>query len=150
MKHIAILSSLFVLTVGLVRPAQARDIKHVLDLKAALESSEAKGKVDAAIKFYFSRENPPQANEKIRTETARGRAHANRGAVEAMCNEAFLSAMIQLQRSAKQRGANGVINIVSAFQNHPKLSSVSQFECYQGARTISVWLRGDIVKLVDK
>lgn len=128
----------------------ARDIRNLLPIAAALESTEAAAKLDGSVTFRFGRDSSTQAVEILRSETVRGMGHTSRGTMEKICTETFLSALTQLQKIAKQRGANAVINIVSAFKGHPELSSATQYECYQGARTTSVMLRGDLAKIANK
>ena len=131
-------------------PIYARDTQYLLPIATALESKEAVGKLDGSVTFRFGRESSPQVIEILRSETVRGKAHTSRGTMEKLCNESFLSAMVQLQKSAKRRGVNAVVNIVSAFQGYPEMSSATQYECYQGTLTTSAMLRGDIVKIADK
>jgi uncharacterized protein YbjQ (UPF0145 family) len=128
----------------------ARDIQNLLPIAAALESKEAAAKLDGSVAFRFGRDPSQAVIEILRSETARGMGHTSRGTMEKICTETFLSALTQLQKTAKQRGANAVINIVSAFKGHPELSSAMQYECYQGARTTSVMLRGDLAKIANK
>ncbi len=58
---------------------------------------------------------------------------------------AFLAALVELQKRAKQAGANGVINIVS-YCNNVEMASPSEFECHAGAAAHAI-LRGDLVKI---
>ena len=56
----------------------------------------------------------------------------------------FLSAMMQLEKRAKELGANAVVNIVSFYQKNVVLSA-TEFECHAGA----VALKGDFVKIEE-
>jgi uncharacterized protein YbjQ (UPF0145 family) len=58
-------------------------------------------------------------------------------------------AAAQLEKRAKQLGANAVVKIVSYYKR-VEMSSPTQFECHQGSRTTGVALKGDFVKLVEK
>jgi len=60
----------------------------------------------------------------------------------------FLSAMIQLEKRAKQLGANAVVNIVSYYQKNI-MSSPTEFECHAGAIMAGVALRGEFVKIAE-
>jgi hypothetical protein len=127
-------------------PAAARDDKHILPITAALESPEAKGKLDGSVKFYFGREKLAQAGPSLATPTVTGKSHTGSGSAEKACNAAFLSAITQFHNRAKKLGASAVGNIVSNYRNNPEFSSATQFECHQGSNTTAVMLRGDIVK----
>jgi uncharacterized protein YbjQ (UPF0145 family) len=65
---------------------------------------------------------------------------------ERACNWAFLSAMVTLERRAKQLGANAVINIVSYYKKDT-MSSTTEFECHAGALIAGVALKGEFVKI---
>jgi uncharacterized protein YbjQ (UPF0145 family) len=67
---------------------------------------------------------------------------------EKACNWAFLSAMIALEKRAKQLGANAVVNIVSYYQKDV-MSSATEFECHAGAVIAGVALKGDFVNVAD-
>ena len=58
----------------------------------------------------------------------------------------FLSAMMQLEKRAKELGANAVVNIVSYYQKNV-VSSATEFECHAGAVIAGVALNGDFVKV---
>jgi uncharacterized protein YbjQ (UPF0145 family) len=57
--------------------------------------------------------------------------------------------MLQLQKRARDLGANAVINIVSNY-NNVEFSSETEFECHAGAIMAGVALKGDFVKVADK
>jgi uncharacterized protein YbjQ (UPF0145 family) len=68
---------------------------------------------------------------------------------EKACNWAFLSAMIALEKRAKQLGANAVVNIVSYYRK-VEMSSMTDFECHAGAVIAGVALKGEFVKIADE
>ena len=57
--------------------------------------------------------------------------------------------MIQLEKRAKQLGANAVVNIVSFYQKNV-MSSPTEFECHAGAVIAGVALKGDFVKVEER
>ncbi|MCL2076507.1 MAG: excinuclease ATPase subunit [Betaproteobacteria bacterium] len=127
--------------------AQARDTAHVLPVKSALETSEAKAKLDGDIRFYFGNQ-PHSAVEARLTKgvVSNKRTNAaNKSAAEA-CNHVILSALISLQERARKEGGNAVINIESYFKKKTFRSN-DQFECYVGSIMAAVTLKGDVVKL---
>ena len=131
------------------RPAAARNDKLLLPIAAALESKEARSKIDGSVQFVFGRqEKDLQAVKHSRTRLITGKAHISSDSIAgAVGHEAFRSAVIQMQRRAKPPGANAAVNIVSAYKNNPELSNPVRFECHQGTYTAAVALRGDFVKL---
>ena len=139
---------LFVLLLSGALPAQARDTKYLLPIAAALEVKEAKEKLDGSIKFFFGNQETPNVLAKLGTDVTNLKTNAVGKSDERACNWVFLSAMVALERRAKQLGANAVINIVSYYQKQV-MSSASEFECHAGAVVAGVALRGEFVKIAE-
>lgn len=131
-----------------VLPVQARDTKYLLPLKAALEVKDAEEKLDGSIKFYFGNQETPKIVSKLGTDVSNRKTNAVGKSDEKACNWAFLSAMIALEKRAKQLGANAVVNIVSYYKKDV-MSSATEFECHAGAVIAGVALKGDFVKVAD-
>lgn len=64
---------------------------------------------------------------------------------ETACDHVLRSALIQLQNTAKAKGANSVTNIVSYFKANEAKSTTS-YQCFKGTAIASVALKGDLVK----
>ena len=148
MKNIICLTIFFALTMSFVWPAQARDTKYLLPIAAALEVKEAKEKLDGSIKFFFGNQETPNVLAKLGTDVTNLKTNAVGKSDEKACNWVFLSAMVALERRAKQLGANAVINIVSYYQKQV-MSSATEFECHAGAVIAGVALRGEFVKIAE-
>ena len=148
MKNIICLTIFFALTMSLVWPAQARDTKYLLPIAAALEVQDAKNRLDGSVKFYFGNQETPKVLAKLSTDVTNLKTNAVGKSDEKACNWVFLSAMIQLEKRAKQLGANAVINIVS-FYKKEVMSSATEFECHAGAVIAGVALRGEFVKIAE-
>ncbi len=148
MKNIICLTIFFALTMSLVWPAQARDTKYLLPIAAALEVQDAKNRLDGSVKFYFGNQETPKVLAKLSTDVTNLKTNAVGKSDEKACNWVFLSAMIQLEKRAKQLGANAVVNIVSYYRKEV-MSSPTEFECHAGATIAGVALRGDFVKIAD-
>ena len=131
-----------------VHPVQARDTKYHLPIQAALEVKDAEEKLDGSIKFYFGNQETPKIVSKLGTDVSNRKTNAVGKSDEKACNWAFLSAMIALEKRAKQLGANAVVNIVSYYKKDV-MSSATEFECHAGAVIAGVALKGDFVKVAD-
>jgi uncharacterized protein YbjQ (UPF0145 family) len=131
------------------RPIQARDTKYLLPIKTALEVKDADEKLDGSIKFYFGSQETPKILSKLGTDVSNRKTNAVGKSDEKACNWAFLSAMISLEKRAKQLGANAVVNIVSYYKKDI-MSSATEFECHAGAVIAGVALKGDFVKIEDR
>lgn len=130
-------------------PAQARDTKHLLPIAIALEQKEAKTRLDGSVKFFFGNQDTPKVLTKLGTDVTNLKTNAVGKSDETACNWVFLSALIQLEKRAKQLGANAVINIVSYYRKEV-MSSSTEFECHAGAVIAGVALKGDFVKIADQ
>ncbi|MCL2310766.1 MAG: excinuclease ATPase subunit [Proteobacteria bacterium] len=129
---------------------QARDDKHLLPIKDALElgkKQEGKWHLDEDIAFYFGDQSHPAVDATlVKGVITNKKTNAANKSDEEACNFAMLSALIQLQERARSEGGNAVINIESYFKKI-SFKSKDQFECHAGAIMAGVALRGDVVKL---
>jgi uncharacterized protein YbjQ (UPF0145 family) len=148
MKNIIWLTIFFALTMSLVWPAQARDTKYLLPIAAALEGQDAKNRLDGSVKFFYGNQETPKVLAKLSTDVTNLKTNAVGKSDEKACNWVFLSAMIQLEKRAKQLGANAVINIVSYYRKEV-MSSATEFECHAGSVIAGVALRGEFVKIAE-
>jgi uncharacterized protein YbjQ (UPF0145 family) len=129
-------------------PSSARDSKYMLPIAAALETKDAKEKLEGSVKFFFGNQETPKILTKLGTDVTNLKTNAVGKSDEKACNWVFLSAMIQLEKRAKQLGANAVVNIVSYYQKNV-VSSATEFECHAGAVIAGVALKGDFVKVEE-
>ncbi len=131
-----------------VARSSARDSKYMLPIAAALETKDAKEKLEGSVKFFFGSQETPKILTKLGTDVTNLKTNAVGKSDEKACNWVFLSAMIQLEKRAKQLGANAVVNIVSYYQKNV-VSSTTEFECHAGAVIAGVALKGDFVKVEE-
>ena len=148
MHRIFHLTMVVALTLSGAWPAHARDDKLMLPIAAALEAKEAKEKLDGSVKFYFGDQPTPKIVTKLSTDVTNQKTNAVGKSDEKACQWVFLSAMIQLEKRAKQLGANAVVNIVSYYQKNV-MSSPTEFECHAGTIVTGVALRGEFVKTAE-
>jgi uncharacterized protein YbjQ (UPF0145 family) len=148
MKKVTCLTIILASALSVAWPAYARDTKYLLPIAAALEVKDAKDKLDGSIKFFFGNQETPKVLTKLGTDVTNQKTNAFGKSDERACNWVFLSAMIQLEKRAKQLGANAVVNIVS-FYKKDVMSSPTEFECHAGAIIAGVALRGDFVKIAE-
>jgi uncharacterized protein YbjQ (UPF0145 family) len=148
MKRISQLTIVAALTLGAVWPAHARDDKLMFPVAPALEAKDAKEKLDGSVKFYFGDQETPKVLTKLGTDVTNQKTNKFGKSDERACNWVFLSAMIQLDKRAKQLGANAVVNIVSYYQKNV-MSSPTEFECHAGNIIAGVALRGEFVKIAE-
>lgn len=148
MKTISRLAVAAALTLSVAGPAQARDDKLMFPIAPALEAKDAKEKLDGTVKFYFGNQATPKVLTKLGTDVTNQKTNKFGKSDERACNWVFLSAMTQLDKRAKQLGANAVVNIVSYYQRNV-MSSDTEFECHAGNIIAGVALRGEFVKIAE-
>jgi uncharacterized protein YbjQ (UPF0145 family) len=139
-------SALVLLT--LASPAQANDRKHMLPIKDALASNAADARLGDSVKFYFGSQASPAVAKRLAVDQTSQKTNAFGKADATACNWAFLSAMRQLEKRARELGANAVINIASNYKN-VVVSSETEFECHAGAIMAGVALKGEFVRLAE-
>ena len=130
-------------------PAYPRDIKRHLPIGAALEAKDLQPKIDGSITIIFGKETTREGLKPLRNDVAIGKERFRGKSNDSACNSAFLSALVELQKRAKQFGANAVVNIVSYYKK-VEMSSTTEYECHEGSGYMAVALRGDFVKITDQ
>lgn len=128
---------------------QASDRKVMLPIAGAMAANDASTRLDDSVKFYFGHQKTPAVIKKFSTDKTSNKTNAFGKSDEKACNWVFLSSMLQLQKRARELGANAVVNIVSNY-NNVEFSSETEFECHAGAIMAGVALKGDFVKIADK
>jgi uncharacterized protein YbjQ (UPF0145 family) len=148
MKNSTVAITVLAMLFAAMPPAYARDTKLMLPIDSAMATKDAEDKLDGSVKFFFGKQEYPQVATKLGTDVSNRKTNAFGKSDEKACNWAFLSAMVALERRAKQLGANAVVNIVSYYQKI-EMSSTTEFECHAGAVIAGVALKGDFVKIAE-
>lgn len=149
MKKLTLVTAALVSAVSFLVPAQAADTRHMMSIPAALAANDAQSRLGDTVKFYFGDQPTPPVLAQLGSDKTSQRTNGFGKAPETSCNWVFLSAMLALQKTAQQKGANAVINIVSNYKNVP-MSSRTEFECHDGALMTGVALKADFVRVADK
>lgn len=133
-------------TLLLLAPATASANMITLPLEDALNQPEAESRLGDDVQFFFGDESHPAVAESFGTRVTNKKTNAfNKEDAEA-CNWVFLSAMLQLEETARELGADAVINIESYYDRNA-FSSETEFECEAGTMMAGVALRGEFVEL---
>jgi len=149
MKNLIISMTVLVACLATIGPAQARDTKHILPIAAAMATKDANERFEGSVKFFFGQQEYPKVVAKLGSDISNRKTNSFGKSDEKACNWAFLSAMIALERRAKQLGANAVVNIVSYYRK-VEMSSTTDFECHAGAIVAGVALKADFVKIAEE
>jgi uncharacterized protein YbjQ (UPF0145 family) len=149
MKNFAVSMTVLGALLAVIEPAHACNTKHILPIAAAMATKDAEEKLDGSVKFFFGKQEHPKVMTKLGTDVSNRKTNSFGKSDEKACNWAFLSAMIALEKRAKQLGANALVNVVSYYQR-VEMSSTTEFECHAGALIAGVALKGDFVKIAEE
>lgn len=135
-------------TVFIAGLAHGRNVELMVPIADALAATDVKDRPTGAVKFYFAKEKSPEVVKNLGTYVATPRTGAGGLSDQRACHEAFLWTLVDLEKRALRAGANAVVNIVSYYQKKER-PSTTEFECHVGNVIVTVWLRGDLVRLAD-
>ncbi|QCD45711.1 excinuclease ABC subunit A [Campylobacter mucosalis] len=108
----------------------------------ALNSQLAKEKLPSDVKFVFGASQGKVVKKGlVSNKKTNGVGKSN----EESCQRAFILALVSFADSAKQEGANKVVNLVSYFKKQ-EFKSTTEYECAIGNLMSGVALKGDIAK----
>ncbi len=127
-------------------PAAAESVVH-LPFATLLDSPEARSKLDGSVQFFLAGQATPNIVERKGEGVTNKKTNGFNKDVTTGCQWAALSALIALQQSAKQLGANAVVDIVSYYKKNT-FSSATEYECHDGAFVTGVALKGIYAKVV--
>lgn len=134
-----------VLSTGIIASVHAADNAHNLDFNSAVERAVADGTLDGTVKFYLK--GTKSGGQVVQSGIVTNQKTNGFGkSAETACDWALRSALLQLNKAAKARGANAVTNIVSYYKKN-ETQSTTTYECHKGAAVAGVALKADIVKL---
>jgi hypothetical protein len=132
--------------VGLLAvPATARDERFMFPIRDALETADAKAKLDRGIRLHFGGGTPGVVAKDLGVWKSNKKANAAFRDDKVACERAFLSAVLSLQERARKEGGNAVINITSNYRNAPT-SSPSEYMCGAGTIMAGVALVGRVIR----
>ncbi len=148
-KTVTVLALMAAAAVGSM-PAQAANKKVMLPISGAMNDNDAKAKLGEEVQFFFGKNTAtPKVLEKLGSDKTSQKTNAFAKSDQKVCHWAFLSAMLSLQKRARELKANAVINIVSNYDN-VEYSSDTEFECHVGNVVGGVALKADFVRIADK
>jgi len=126
--------------------AEARNDLLDFSIQDALSTPKAKQKVDESIPLYFGNKKHATIKRSFGEFSTSKKTNAFNKSDKMACEWAFLSAVLQLQRKARQLGADAVVNIKSN-HNRVETSSRTKFKCAAGNILAGVALKGTFVKV---
>lgn len=143
MKHL--LSAALIALAG-IGTAQARDTVVKVTLADVLAMPEAQGKLDGSVKFYLAGQATPKVLNQLGSGVANKKTNGVGKDDEYGCKYVMLSALITFQQSAKQRGANAVVDLASYYKKN-EVRDAHTIECHAGNIMIGGALKGSYAKI---
>lgn len=136
-KHLVLaLAALCVATM-----AHARDDVLTLPLDEVVRMGVEQGKLDGSVKFYLSGAKTPKVSARLGEDVSNKKTNGV-GKDDAFgCKWAALSALIAFQESAKQKGANAVVDLHSYYKRNTVKNPVT-YQCHAGNIVIGVTFKG--------
>ena len=126
--------------------ADARNSRMELPLQELVNSPQAKeAGIDGSVRFYLAGQ-PVAVSSRMGSGVSNRKTNAANKSDEEACRWAALSVLKEFQESAKKRGANAVVDIVSYYKKN-EFKSASNYECYAGAFVAGVALKGTYAKV---
>jgi len=129
-------------------PAHAADDVLMMPVKPALETADAKQKLDGSVSFYFGDTPHPKVLENYGEFVSNKKTRAFGASDQDTCQRVVLSNFIEFQQRAKALGGNAVINITSYFRRN-EVKDNDRYECHVGFLMSGVALKGEVVKLAE-
>ena len=127
--------------------AQARETRVEASFEELINSPEAKSAgIDGSVRFYLAGQKTPAVQNRMGEDVSNKKTNAaNKSDAEA-CRWVTLSVLKAFQDSAKARGANAVIDMVSYYKKN-EFKSSTNYECYAGAIMAGMAMKGTYAKV---
>lgn len=140
-----LLSAALIVLAGL-GTASARDSVVKVTLADVLAMPEAQGKLDGSVKFYLAGQATPKVLSNLGSGVANKKTNGVGKDDQYGCKYVMLSALIAFQQSAKQRGANAVVDLASYYKKN-EVRDAHTIECHAGNIMIGGALKGEYAKI---
>lgn len=129
-----------------VTAAQARNDVVMLPLEDVVKMGLDQGKLDGSVKFYMSGAPTPRVSAKMGEDTSNKKTNGVGKDDATACNWAALSALVAFEASAKQKGANAVVDMHSFYKRNAVKDRVN-YECHAGNIMTGVTLKGTYARV---
>lgn len=134
------------LALAAVTLVQARDDAVMLPLADVVQLGLDQGKLDGSVKFYLSGAATPKVSARLGDDVSNKKTNGVGKDDATACNWAALSALMAFESSAKQKGANAVVDMHSFYKKSPTKDPVN-YECHAGNIMTGVALKGTYARI---
>lgn len=127
--------------------AFAADTRLELPLQELLDSPQARAAgIDGSVRFYLAGQKMPAVASRMGEGVSNKKTNGVGKSDEESCRWVALSVLKAFQDSAKARGANAVVDVVSYYKKN-EFRSATNYECYAGNIVSGVTLKGTYAKV---
>jgi uncharacterized protein YbjQ (UPF0145 family) len=133
-------------SVAAMTPAMARNDISNHSIEEALKHGDDAERIDPNIALVFAGQQHGEIEKKLGSAEFSQKSNGFNRSDEYACQRAFLSALLNLQQEARQKGANAVVNITSHYYKE-SLASATHYACGSGFLMSGVTMKGDFVTL---
>jgi len=126
--------------------AVARDNVLHLPLADVLDMPEAKSQLDGSVRFFLAGAPTPAVQSRLGSDVSNKKTNGVGKDDAYACRWAALSALVSFQNSAKQRGANAIVDLVSYYKK-AEYKDAAMYECHAGGVVVGVTLKGEYAKI---
>ena len=134
------------LSLTLVTWAHARDDMVMLPLNDVVQMGLDQGKLDGSVKFYLSGASTPKVEATLGEDTSNRKTNGVGKDDTTACNWAALSALMAFESSAKEKGANAVVDLHSFYKKSATKDAVN-YECHAGNIMAGVTFKGSYARV---
>lgn len=146
MKAVGIVLIVLCLLAG--TQASARDDWTMFPVQDAMNTPDAKQKLNQGVSFYFGSQKTPNVLQSFGEFQSNKKTNSFNKSDKQACEWAFLSAMLSFQQRALQMGGNAVVNIKSYYKKH-LVDSPTEYECGAGTFVSGVTFKGTVAKVAE-
>lgn len=125
-------------------PAFAAETRQLV-FAVAMENSEVQETLIPGIDLYFVGDDYPKVEREFAVSKASRTVNGFLKNKYKTCEMALASALVDIQRAALNYGGEAIIDITSTLNNKGS-SSVEKYDCLVGITTVTVEVKGTIVK----
>ena len=126
---------------SVVTMVHARNDVLTLPLDEVVRMGVEQGKLDGIVKFYLSGAKTPKVSARLGEDISNKKTNGVGKDDAYGCKWAALSALIAFQESAKQKGANAVVDLHSYYKRNTVKNPIT-YQCHAGNIVIGVTLKG--------
>lgn len=114
----------------------------ILPYSDVVSMPKTQNSLDPSVTLYFGNQLYPNVSSRNGTFYFTRRVNRMFKAVDTTCRSAALAAILDLQKRARDIGANAVVNITSYYNQHPL--SGEKYQCHVGPLSAEVTLKGSL------